>query len=211
MARYAKEERDSRIGDTRSKLLTAALAEFTAHGPHLANLDRMAQAAGVAKGTIYNHFADKAGLFLAVLDTEAARHCAWMREALSAAPDPVRALDAFFAANAAFVEGHLPAARLLAGVAQGMDEALKTRLNDCYRPLFDLLASAVLVPGVTAGLFRPLDLPRTATLVMTLLLATSSQVDAHGRPWMSPAEVSGFVRHALLAAPFPQRPKGETL
>src|SRR5436190_1866811 len=47
----------------RSTILAAALEEFTSRGYEGARLDDVAKRAGVAKGTIYLHFADKEALF----------------------------------------------------------------------------------------------------------------------------------------------------
>src|SRR5262245_62708862 len=47
----------------RDAILAAALDEFSARGFAAARLDDVARRAGVAKGTIYLHFADKEALF----------------------------------------------------------------------------------------------------------------------------------------------------
>ena len=52
--------------DTRQALLDAALQVFLRHGFARATTREIAQAAGVAEGTIYRHFADKYALFHAV-------------------------------------------------------------------------------------------------------------------------------------------------
>jgi AcrR family transcriptional regulator len=53
---------------SRQRLLTAAAAEFVAHGVAGARVDRIAAAAGANKRLIYDYFGDKDGLFDAVLD-----------------------------------------------------------------------------------------------------------------------------------------------
>jgi AcrR family transcriptional regulator len=53
---------------TRDRLLDAAAAEFAAKGYGGASLDGIAEAAGFTRGAVYSNFADKAGLFVAVLD-----------------------------------------------------------------------------------------------------------------------------------------------
>src|SRR5436190_13045102 len=49
--------------ERRAAILAAALEEFTSRGYEGARLDDVAKRAGVAKGTIYLHFADKEALF----------------------------------------------------------------------------------------------------------------------------------------------------
>src|SRR5215203_1943004 len=55
---------------TREAILAAALDEFTARGFAAARLDDVARRAGVAKGTIYLHFADKETLFQELIRME---------------------------------------------------------------------------------------------------------------------------------------------
>src|SRR4051794_37881846 len=53
----------------REAIIAAALDEFSARGFAAARLDDVAQRAGVAKGTIYLHFADKEALFQEIVRT----------------------------------------------------------------------------------------------------------------------------------------------
>ena len=52
--------RARRAAERRDAILTAALEEFSARGFAATRLDDVAKRAGVAKGTIYLYFADKA-------------------------------------------------------------------------------------------------------------------------------------------------------
>src|SRR4051812_32130414 len=68
-AARARGERDKlgtraqRSAERRDAILAAALEEFAASGFAATRLDDVARRAGVAKGTIYLHFADKDALF----------------------------------------------------------------------------------------------------------------------------------------------------
>src|SRR5258706_9120839 len=55
--------RVERSAQRRAAILQAALDEFSTRGFAATRLDDVAQRAGVAKGTIYLHFADKESLF----------------------------------------------------------------------------------------------------------------------------------------------------
>src|SRR6188508_3027882 len=55
--------RAKRSAERRDAILAAALDEFAARGFAATRLDDVAKRAGVAKGTIYLHFADKETLF----------------------------------------------------------------------------------------------------------------------------------------------------
>ncbi|MFJ9180562.1 TetR/AcrR family transcriptional regulator [Streptomyces sp. NPDC102360] len=53
---------------TKERLLTAATAEFAAHGVSGARVDRIAKNAGANKRAIYDYYGDKNALFTAVLE-----------------------------------------------------------------------------------------------------------------------------------------------
>lgn len=58
---------------TKSRILDAALAEFSAHGVAGARVDRIASAAGCNKNLLYVYFDSKENLFRTVLETRLAR------------------------------------------------------------------------------------------------------------------------------------------
>src|SRR3954462_6174094 len=62
--------RAKRSAERRDAILAAALDEFAARGFAATRLDDVAKRAGVAKGTIYLHFADKETLFQELIRTE---------------------------------------------------------------------------------------------------------------------------------------------
>ena len=91
--------------DTRRSLLAAARHEFAAQGYAGASLDLIAARAGVTKGALYHHFANKAALLQAVyieLEEEAATRVRAAVEATKggAMARVAAAFDAFFNASA---------------------------------------------------------------------------------------------------------------
>jgi AcrR family transcriptional regulator len=62
--------RASRRAERRQAILAAALREFSARGFAAARLDDVAEAAGIAKGTIYLYFRDKEALFQELIRSE---------------------------------------------------------------------------------------------------------------------------------------------
>jgi AcrR family transcriptional regulator len=65
----AASARSQRAAERRAAIVEAAFDEFTARGFAATRLDDVAKRAGVAKGTIYLHFADKDALFQELLRT----------------------------------------------------------------------------------------------------------------------------------------------
>ena len=69
-AREQSGARAKRSAERRDAILAAALDEFAARGFAATRLDDVARRAGVAKGTIYLHFADKETLFQELIRME---------------------------------------------------------------------------------------------------------------------------------------------
>lgn len=91
--------------ETRGLLLSAARKLFAEKGFAETSTPEIVAAAGVTRGALYHHFADKTALFKAVVEQEHAERAAAIEAAGDAMPaDPLAALlagsDAFFAAMA---------------------------------------------------------------------------------------------------------------
>src|SRR5260370_23672836 len=86
----ATKPRAGRRAERRRAILAAALREFSARGFAAARLDDVADAAGVAKGTIYLYFRDKEALFRGLIRSEIGPVVATIETAL-AVDLPVRA------------------------------------------------------------------------------------------------------------------------
>ena len=197
MPRPKEAERDAIAGDTRQRLLEAALEEIAREGYMGAKVDRISQAAGFAKGTIYNYFPSKRDLMLALLDTLAELHLGFTAQSIQPEQDARQRLESFFRAGLAFTQQHLAAARVLVNTVYGPDEAFKLHLYAAYQPMFQLVGEIVAV-GVAEGRFRQLEPSSTAALLMTFYLGMASQVDESGRTWLPPDQIIDFVLHAVL-------------
>jgi AcrR family transcriptional regulator len=198
VARHKENERELLQNTTRSKLLAAATVHIARDGFDRANINDIATAAGYAKGTVYNYFPSKRDLFLALINDISARHVAFISETVHQTVEPRERLERFFEAGFAFVSENPAQSQVLINTLYGHDVELKEVLYGAYLPLFELLASEVIIPGIQAGLFRGVDPSQTAALLMNIYLGTCSQVNEEGRPWLSPQTVSDFTLHALL-------------
>jgi AcrR family transcriptional regulator len=195
--RHKETDRQQIRGDTRQRLLAAATEEFARQGYESANINAISRAAGFAKGTVYNYFASKRALMLAIIDQTASTHLAFIRGPVESEKDPGRRLLRFFEAGFAFVTSHLAPARVMINTLYGPDVEFKQHMYQAYQPMFQLVSRDILAPGIARGEFRPLDADATATLLMTIYLGTASQVDAEGRIWLDPGQVADFAWHAL--------------
>jgi AcrR family transcriptional regulator len=96
-SRPARLPRDQR----RIQLLDAASQVFASKGYHAAAMDDIADAAGVSKPVLYQHFPSKLDLYLALLDQSCDRLVEVLEEALASTDDNA---DRVIATVAAFYE-----------------------------------------------------------------------------------------------------------
>ncbi len=93
------ESREERKAQSRRRILDSAREVFFRDGFMAANLDEVAEKAGVAKGTLYRYFDSKADLYVAVLADNGKVFTERMREAAAqsgGAPEALRTLSRFY-------------------------------------------------------------------------------------------------------------------
>jgi AcrR family transcriptional regulator len=137
--------------ERRERILDAAVQAFARGGYEGGSVGEIAAAAGVTKPVLYDHFASKRDLFVAVMertrDELTARGAAAMR---SDAPLEQRirsAVDAFFA----YVEEHPAAARVLLVVPRGERALVEPSQRVQAEATGALAALLAAEPGLLAG------------------------------------------------------------
>lgn len=89
--------------ERREQLLAAARETFVSQGYHAAAMDEIAARAGVTKPVLYQHFASKRDLYLAILDEGSRLFLAQMENALTSTTDNERRVYATIRAYFGFV------------------------------------------------------------------------------------------------------------
>jgi AcrR family transcriptional regulator len=95
MATVAQAERSAR-----ERILETAGALFYRDGYHAVGIDTIVARSGVAKMTLYRHFASKDDLIAAYLERSNAEFMTWIDEAIAGVDDPRKKLIAAFDATA---------------------------------------------------------------------------------------------------------------
>lgn len=198
MARIKPAQRQQILEQTRQRLLEAAAQEFASAGYPGANINTISTAAGYAKGTIYNYFASKQALLLALIEATAQHHLEFITGRVRPEPTPLRRLEMLYLAGFEYVTLFLARSRVLFNTIHGSDEDLKAQVFAAYQPLFRFVAEEILVPGVEQGVFQPVEPQATALLLMTIYLGTASQIDPQGHPHLDATQVAGLVTHGLV-------------
>lgn len=125
----------------RRQLLDVALEEFAARGFHQTSMDDVAEAAGVTKPVLYQHFQSKRELYLELLDDVGAQLRSAIAEATSSAGGPRQQVEAGFAAYFRFVAEKESAFRLLFGGGARRDRQFAAAV----RQVEDSIAQAIAV------------------------------------------------------------------
>jgi len=179
---------------TRRALLDAARAAFGSQGYAATSLDEIVAAAGVTKGALYHHFADKEGLFRAVFE-QVEREVSDQAVAEFLQPDPWQAL---IVGCRLWVEAHLASdvrqivlndARAVLGWE--VARAIETRFSTVA--VRGALRKAMSAGVLTRQPLRPLALMLTGALSESCLYV--AQADD---PATALEEVGGLIATMLL-------------
>ncbi|HXX90262.1 MAG TPA: TetR/AcrR family transcriptional regulator [Acidimicrobiales bacterium] len=129
----------------RQQLLDVALRQFAARGFNATTMDDIAEAAGVTKPLLYQHFASKRALYLELVDAVAQRMLEDIGKAVAEAEGPRQQVEGGFAAYFDLVVTHADAFRLLFGSEAPDDPELSAavrRVEDSVAELVDPLIDA---------------------------------------------------------------------
>ncbi len=143
-----------RLKEETSRAILAAAEEVFAKDGLQARMERIAAEAGVAVGTLYNHFEDRAALVRSLVKSRREDLLSRVDEALAALGDdaPVETrLHAFFAAVEVHARAHgrLLSVLMQAGEGPGQAKPPKSLLEELARR-----ASAIVARGVERGELR---------------------------------------------------------
>jgi len=150
-----------RSSTTRSGLIAAARQAFVARGYAGTSTPDLVEAAGVTRGALYHHFADKQALFRAVVEAESAAVAAEI-EAAPMDGSPVAALiaggEAYLTAMA--VQGRTRLLLIEAPAVLGRADVDAIDVRHGVRTLREGLQAAI-----EAGLIKPVPIEATAQLI----------------------------------------------
>jgi len=161
-----------RKAQQRQKILDAARRVFFRDGFVAANLDEVAAIAGVAKGTLYRYFANKADLYVALLSDNGDKFVAKMRDAANLpgdAGDRIRAVGKFYYGHWAQNRDYfqifwaLDNQGLIGVLPPSLVEQVTALWETCLRILADVIDD-----GVQTREFAPCDSWEVANLLWTV-------------------------------------------
>ncbi len=204
--------RDTARALFRDAILVAAEAVFAEHGFHGARIQDIALRAGIAVGTVYNHFEQKEDVLRALLDERTEALLAQL-EVLPGDPQGFEAkLTARVARLLAYIDHHrgffalamdhgLLGARTsaAAGILGGKDPRHLARFRDAFQALVD--------EGAASNALEPIGPARLARLLGGIIRAftVGALLDAKPLADEAPLIVTLFLHGAVARKPAPRR------
>jgi AcrR family transcriptional regulator len=134
----------------REQLLEVALDVFGEQGFHLASMNDVAEAAGVTKPVLYQHFRSKRDLYRELLDEVGGQLLEAITKATTAARSPHEQVQLGFEAYFRFVAGNEQAFRVLFGGGTRRDEEFAARVAEVEGAIAEAIATLIDVEGLTS-------------------------------------------------------------
>jgi AcrR family transcriptional regulator len=135
--------------ERREQLLVVALETFAAKGFHETSMNDVAEAAGVTKPVLYQHFASKKALYHELVDEMGARLEKAIFEAVAEADGPRQQVEAGFRAYFRWSIGQGAAFRVLFSDRNRADVDLSGAVARVEAVVADRVAGLIEVPGLS--------------------------------------------------------------
>jgi AcrR family transcriptional regulator len=168
--RIRAERRDAR--ENRRLLLEVAERLFDEQGVAATTMKQIASAAGVGKGTLYRHFADKGELCRAMIREDVAVFQEWVGARIAdrqQTPSPLKRLELLIAERIRLAERHLPLFAAIEDATSGMQEQARR-----FRGPFTTWTHEQIVTLLNEGIAQAEVLPLDAAYIADVLLAAMS-------------------------------------
>lgn len=152
---------------TRRHIMREAAREFAHLGFDQANINAIAEQAGIGKGTIYLYFENKRELFLAMLRYIAQTQLAIIREALAAEGTLQQRLERLFRAFARLAEEESDNFNVYMSALYGVNRAFKTEATKLLRDYIAVIAM-MLEESRARGELQCDSIEATALMILSL-------------------------------------------
>lgn len=140
--------------ETKSKIIEAATRVFGDFGYHNATIAKIAEEAGVAKGTVYWYFSGKEDLFLGMIENGLAVLVAKLERILGDKTLEIKEqLRGFITAYLGFYQDQRHLGKVIAAGVQGISSEFHKRMLG-WQERFSLVNVKLIQRGVAAGIIR---------------------------------------------------------
>ena len=134
--------------ERRQQLLDSAVGVFARNGYHNTSMNDVAEAAGVTKPVLYQHFESKRELFRELLGEIGDQLRDTIAKATAEAGGPRQQIELGFRAYFAFVDDHNDAFRVMFGAGTRRDEEFASEARKVEASVAELVADLIEIPAL---------------------------------------------------------------
>ena len=182
---------------TRRHIMREAASEFARLGFDQANINVIAEQAGIGKGTIYLYFESKRDLFLSMLRSIAQEQLAVIREALSAEETIRQRLERLYRAFAHLAEEQSDSFNVYMSALYGVNRAFQSEATRLLRDYVAVIA-LMLEQSQARGEIRCHNVEATALMVLSLTESYVLSARVLGQSEHAIAQQAGHIADLLL-------------
>ncbi|MCZ7631476.1 MAG: TetR/AcrR family transcriptional regulator [Microthrixaceae bacterium] len=133
--------------ERREQLIEVATSVFAEQGFHTTSMNDVAEAAGVTKPVLYQHFSSKRNLFLELLTDIGDQLRERIAKATASAPGPRQQIEAGFRAYFDYMEANTDAYRVLFGAGVRRDPEFASLTQAVEESIAEAIAELIVVDG----------------------------------------------------------------
>lgn len=153
-----------RVGNKRERIIAAAGRLFGERGYHNTTTAEIAEAAGVAAGTIYIYFSSKEELLVAVFEEFLSEHMDRVRSAVSAEHNPVAKIRTLLRHGFELMEDNPESAKIFLSQLRQSTDMIKMVAKRSSRAYLDII-EGIVAEGVRNGVCRDVDVHIASTMI----------------------------------------------
>jgi len=173
----------------KNAIFEATMAVLGEHGFEGLRMDRVAKAAEVSTGTLYNYFKNKDELLLHVLDTRFEPIRQEFLKIIKSNVSPPEKLEAFVREFLMSMQHHRSLVIIILS-AERRSLPIKEGSNEKHRIVHTIIAD-ILKEGIGQGIFRSFDTTRTAQLIFGAMRGlVQSRIDADNEPLIVESDIT---------------------
>ena len=135
--------------ERRQQLLNTAVVVFGRKGYHDTSMNDIAEAAGVTKPVLYQHFESKRELYRELLGEIGTQLRNTIAKTTADAAGPRQQIELGFRAYFTFVAEHNDAFRVMFGAGTRRDEEFASEAREVESSVAELVAGLIEIPGIT--------------------------------------------------------------
>ncbi len=155
MPKPAKKRKAAWEDMMKQSIFEATVEVMKEHGPTGIRMDRVARAAEMATGTLYNYFKDKDALLLHVIDTLFNPYHEELLAVLAGEMSPQDKLAAYFRLTCRYLNEQRDIITILMQAKDlGLKQEMERDPDEYYRMTVIQIISEIIQEGITKGVFR---------------------------------------------------------